>query len=96
MRAIVIVQENLHDTEKFEAYRKDVILTLAPFGGKFLARGGKLTVREGEWPFQRTVIIEFPSREKAEGWYDSVAYQKILPLRLASTTGNFVIIDAVD
>jgi uncharacterized protein (DUF1330 family) len=96
MRALVIVQENLQDAVMFEAYRKDVIATLTPFGGKFLVRGGKLTVREGEWPYARTVIIEFPSRAEAEGWYDSPAYQKILPLRLKSSTGNFVIVDAVD
>lgn len=96
MRALVIVQENLKDAAMFEAYRKDVIPTLAPFGGKFLVRGGKLTVREGQWPYERTVIIEFPSRAQAEGWYDSAAYQKILPLRLNSSTGNLVVVDAVD
>jgi uncharacterized protein (DUF1330 family) len=96
MRALVIVQENLKDPVMFEAYRKDVVATLTPFGGKFLVRGGKLTVREGQWPFERTVVLEFPSREAAEGWYDSAAYQKILPLRLKSSTGTFVIIDAVD
>ena len=96
MRALVIVQENLHDHAMFEAYRKDVMPTLTPFDGKFLVRGGALTVREGQWPYERTAILEFPSRAKAEAWYDSPAYQKILPLRLNSTTCNFVIIDAVD
>jgi hypothetical protein len=48
-------------------------------------------VHEGEWPFQRFVVVEFPSREAAEAWYRSPAYQKILPLRLKSCTGNLVI-----
>jgi uncharacterized protein (DUF1330 family) len=95
MSAYVIVQENLHDQAVFDEYRKDLIPTLTPFGGKFLARGGKLTVREGTWPHERTVLVEFPSREAAEGWYDSPAYQKILPLRLKSSTANFVIVDGV-
>lgn len=97
MRALVIVQENLHDhAGTFEAYRKEVMATLAPFHGKFLVRGGKLTVREGQWPYERTAVLEFPSRKEAEGWYDSAAYQKILPLRLQGATSNFVIVDAVD
>lgn len=96
MRALVIVQENLHDPEPFELYRKEVMATLTPFGGKFLVRGGKVTVREGEWPYQRTAVLEFPSRAQAEAWYDSPAYQKILPLRLKSMTANFVIADMVD
>ena len=94
MAAYVIVQETLTgDQAPFDEYRKHVIATLEPYGGKFLARGGKLTVLEGEWPHQRTVILEFPSREKAEAWYQSPAYQKILPLRLKCMTSNFIIID---
>ena len=96
MRALVIVQENLHDQAMFDAYRKDVMSTLTPFSGKFLVRGGHLTVLEGQWPYERTAVLEFPSRAQAEAWYNSPAYQKVLPLRLNSTTSNLVIIDAVD
>ena len=94
--AYVIVQETMHgDQTPFEKYRKQVIATFEPYGGKFLARGGKVSVLEGEWPHERTVVLEFPSREKAEAWYHSPAYQKILPLRLKCMTSNFVIIDGV-
>ena len=62
--------------------------TLAPFSGKFLVRGGQSTVIEGEWPFERTVILEFPSRADAEGWYSSPAHQEILLLRLGSMICN--------
>ena len=96
MRAFMIFQENLHDREKFEAYRKVVMPTLAPFSGKFVVRGGQATIIEGDWPFERTVILEFPSRADAEGWYNSPAYQAILPLRLASMTCNAIIVDGVD
>ena len=96
MRALVISQQNLHDPERIETYRKQVAATLAPFGGEFVVRGGATSVVEGTWPFERTVIIEFPSREMAEAWYRSAAYQKLLPLRLESTNGNLVIVDAVD
>ena len=96
MRALFIFQENLRNHEQFDAYRKLVMATLAPFEGKFLARGGRSTVIEGDWPFERTVVIEFPSRDHADGWYNSKAYQDILPLRLGSMTCNAVIVDAVD
>ena len=93
MRAYVIVQEEIHDQRMFELYRKDVIPTIEAFGGRFIVRGGKLTTLEGQWAYDRTVIIEFPSRADAEGWYRSPAYQKIMPLRLKSSKGNFVIVD---
>lgn len=93
MKAYVIVQETVNDAVTFDAYRKDVSATLADFGGTFIVRGGDISVIEGTWAHQRTVVIEFPSRADAEGWYRSASYQKILPLRLRSAVGNFVIVD---
>jgi len=93
MSAYVVVQEDIKDEAMFDRYRKQVMPTIAAHGGKFIVRGGKLTVLEGQWPMPRFVIIEFPSRQAAEGWYRSPEYQKILPLRLKSGTGNLIIVD---
>ena len=93
MKAYVVVQETVQDEEKFAAYRTGVVGTLEEYGGRFIVRGGHLTVVEGEWPHPRLVVIEFPSRAAAEGWYRSPAYQKLLPLRLSSSVGNFVIVE---
>ena len=95
MRALFIVLENIHDPAGFDEYRSLVMPTLAPFGGKFLVRGGRFTVVEGNWPHERVAIVEFPSRAKAEEWYASPAYQAILPLRLKSMTSSGIIVDAV-
>jgi len=96
MKAYSIVQLDVTDPVPYEAYRKEVLPTIAAFGGRFLVRGGKVTTLEGDWPFARTVVIEFPSREAAEGWYHSPAYQKILPLRLKASRGNFIIVDGAE
>lgn len=95
MKAYLIATETVHDEAMFAEYRKQVVATAAAFGGQFIARGGKLTVLEGEWQHARTVIIEFPTRESAEAWYKSPDYQKIIGLRLKSTSGNLVILDGV-
>jgi uncharacterized protein (DUF1330 family) len=39
------------------------------------------------------VIIEFPSRDAAEGWYRSAEYQKVISLRHKASVGNLVIVD---
>jgi uncharacterized protein (DUF1330 family) len=70
-----------------------VLRTIAVHGGRFIVRGGALTVLEGEWPMPRLVILEFPTRAAAEAWYRSPEYQRILSLRLQSSTGNLVIVD---
>ena len=93
MPAYVIATETVNDAATFDAYRAAVPQTLHPFGGRFVARGGKLTVLEGDWPHPRLVIIEFPTRQAAEEWYRSDAYQKIISLRLNSTAGNLVLVD---
>jgi len=93
MKAFVIAAETPNDESMFSEYRKAVPATLEAFGGKFIVRGGNLTLLEGAWPHSRLVIIEFPSREAAEGWYRSPEYQKIIGLRLNSSVGNLVIIE---
>ena len=93
MSAYVIVQERVTDEEMFAVYRKEVLPTITAHGGRFLVRGGALSVLEGEWPLPRLVVIEFPSRAAADAWYKSPEYQKLLPLRLKSSVGNLVIVD---
>jgi uncharacterized protein (DUF1330 family) len=75
-------------------YGKVVAATLPPFDGRFVIRGGNCTVLEGEWQ-PRTVILEFPSRDAAEAWYKSDAYQKIIGLRQNSARGSLVIVDGI-
>jgi uncharacterized protein (DUF1330 family) len=89
------VGELKNDEAMFAEYKKQVVDTIGPFGGQFIARGGKLTVLEGQWQHARTVIIEFPTRESAEAWYKSPDYQKIIGLRLKSTSGSLVIVDGI-
>jgi uncharacterized protein (DUF1330 family) len=93
MKAYVVAAETINDSAMFDLYRKEVPATIVPFGGQFVARGGNLTVLEGEWPHPRLVIIEFPSRTAAEDWYQSAEYRKIISLRLKSSVGNLVIVD---
>ena len=95
MTAYLIAVETVQDEAMFAEYRKQVVGTVEPFGGQFIARGGKLTVLEGQWQHPRTVIIKFPTRESAEAWYKSPDYQKIIGLRLKSTSGSLVILDGM-
>jgi uncharacterized protein (DUF1330 family) len=95
VKAYLVAAETVHDEELFAEYRKQVVATVEAFGGRFIARGGKQTVLEGQWQNPRTVIIEFPTREAAEAWYKSPDYQKIIGLRLKSTSGNLIILDGM-
>ena len=50
------------------------------FGGKFLARGGRLDTFAGEAP-NRVVIAVFESLERAQAFRDSPAYRALIPVR---------------
>jgi uncharacterized protein (DUF1330 family) len=64
-------------------YLERIDATLEPFAGRFVVHGGEVEVLEGAWP-GHLIIIEFPDRERARAWYESSAYQEILPLRTNS------------
>ena len=76
-------------------YLERIDATLEPFGGRFIVHGSQIDVREGEWPGD-VIVIEFPDREQATAWYESPAYQDILPLRTANAKGTAILVDGVD
>lgn len=85
---------NVRLGEEIVRYLEQIDSTMAPFGGEFIVHGGAMSSREGEWDGD-VVIIRFPSREAASDWYDSPAYQEILPLRTASSDGIVTIVEGV-
>jgi uncharacterized protein (DUF1330 family) len=95
MSAYCIVYEIVDDPSTFEEYRRQVLATIEAHQGRFLVRGGAFTTLEGEMPFERIAMLEFPSREAAEGWYHSDEYQRILPLRTRASRSQFILVDGV-
>ena len=77
-----------------EEYLQRIDATLEPSTGRFLIHGGELEVLEGTWP-GHLIVIEFPDRARARAWYQSTAYQQILPLRTNNSEGDVVLVDGV-
>jgi uncharacterized protein (DUF1330 family) len=69
--------------------------TFVPFDGRFVIHGAAPESREGDWE-GALIVIEFPDLERARAWYDSPAYQAILPLRTRHATGWAIIVDGVE
>lgn len=93
--AYVVNEIEVSDPAMFKSYVDQVPPTLAPFGGKFVVRGGNGATIAGPPPSPRTVILSFPDREKALAWRASPAYQAILPLREKSSTSRIYVVDGV-
>ena len=50
-------------------------------------------VIEGNWQYPRTVVIKFPSYEKAIEFYSSDEYKPIKKIRLENAESNAIIIE---
>ena len=95
MPVYVIAQGRIENRKMLDAYVAKVIPTITAGGGRILGFDETPEIVEGEVEFPRTVILEFPSRDAFRAWYDSAEYQAILPLRLDSTPGTLIVVDAL-
>ena len=64
--------------------------TLAPWKAELVFRGERVAVLGGEHRHRDTVVIRFPSVEAVDAWYQSDAYQALIPLRLAAADVDLI------
>ena len=95
MPAYFVAELETTNLAGMEPYRSAVPATIAQYGGRYLTRGGTAELIEGGPEPKRIVILEFADRAAAKRWYDSPEYQKILPIRLATSTGRAFIVEGV-
>jgi uncharacterized protein (DUF1330 family) len=93
MPAYVIAEIEITNPDGYKEYTTLVPATVEQYGGRFVVRGGKAHVLEGEWPERRRVIIEFPSVEAARKWWDSPEYEKPKALRKANSKGRLLLVE---
>ena len=91
MTAHVIVTLTVIDSAKLKQYSAAAGPTVAKFGGEFVGRG-PLAVLHGETDQQVQVIIQFPTREDADNWYQSPEYQALIALRSEAMDALFTVI----
>ena len=72
---VVCVYKSIGNEEKLKEYAVKAKAAVEKYKGKFLIRGGKSINNEGE-KSPRTVVIEFPSYNEANSFYNSKEYQE--------------------
>jgi uncharacterized protein (DUF1330 family) len=95
MAAYVIVDIDVSDPVGYADYKELAHATVALYGGKYIARGGKSETLEGNWPVNRLVILEFPSMEQAKSWLNSPEYAPARALRHKYANSKMVVIEGV-
>ena len=78
--AYVITEIDVTDAAAFAEYAPKVQPSFAPFGGRYVVRGGKTQALIGDAP-KRVVVLAFDTIEQARAWYDSPQYEALKALR---------------
>ena len=80
MNAYVVIEVTVGDRTALDRYSAQAMPIIKEFGGEVLVVG-PWEMLFGEPAFQRGMVIRFPSKEAALGWYQAPAYQALLETR---------------
>ena len=90
----VVIYRSISDDTKLAQYAELALPAIKVAGGKFLARGMPVAVREaGE--LTRTVLIEWDSLDAANKGYDGDAYQRAIQALDGAAVREFRYIEAM-
>jgi uncharacterized protein (DUF1330 family) len=95
MAAYIISDLTVLDPEAIEVYRTRAAASIARHGGRYLARGGKIEVLEGNWDPNLIVVVEFPDADRARAWYRSSDYAEALAVRDRALSRNLLLVEGV-
>ena len=92
MTGYAVFNIKVTNPEEYKEYIAQVKPIAEQFGGEYIVRGGESVTVEGTWTYPRTVVIKFPSYEKALAWYHSKEYEPVKKIRLDNSVANAIII----
>ena len=94
--AYYVAEFQVTDPESIKPYSAQVESTFKPYSGRYVVRGGVLDVKEGFGAQGRLVMIKFDSLTQAQDWYNSPAYQAIIPIRHRSGNTRGYIVEGLE
>lgn len=84
MSAFFVAQVTIKNAELFQQYAEQAGKTFEEFGGEVVSRGKAMAILTDEnqiLDHQALALVRFPDSNKLNAWYQSAAYQKLIPLR---------------
>jgi uncharacterized protein (DUF1330 family) len=93
MSAYIIVEIDIVDPAGYEEYKELAGATVEKYGGRYIVRGGKTEVLEGDWKPKRIVVLEFESMQRAKDWLNSEEYREPRKMRHRTAKTNMLVIE---
>jgi uncharacterized protein (DUF1330 family) len=69
--------------------------TVAAYGGVYRSIYGRTLVVEGDYKPNLPIIIEFPSFDRANAWYESEMYRALKVLRIGAQISTGYLVDGL-
>ncbi len=82
----------IHDEGEYQKYLDRADEVFARYKGTYLAVDKSPEILEGEWGYNRAVVIQFESREDFAEWYNSEDYLEILKFRLKAADCDSILV----
>jgi uncharacterized protein (DUF1330 family) len=95
MSAYMIVNLDVADAAAYEEYKTKVPALIHKHGGRYLVRGGKFVILEGDWKPTRLVLFEFPSTAAVQALFDDPEYQPLKALRRRVSKTDAVVVEGL-
>ncbi len=96
MATYVIGDIQITDHPAYQTHVAGALASIARFGGRVVAGGGKIDLLEGGPMPERVFIIEFPGADAARRWYRSDDYKAALQTRLSASHGRVFLIEGTE
>jgi len=93
--AYIIVEIDVQDPVGYQDYKKLAGPTVEARGGKYIVRGGKTEVLEGNWQPKRIVVLEFSSMDAAREWLNCEEYREPRKMRHRTARTNMILVEGV-
>lgn len=90
MSCYFIAQIEIEDNEEYARYLAGYDAIFERYEGVVVAVDDEVETLEGSWPYGRTVLIRFPSKDALNAWYRSAEYQALAEHRRRASRGNLV------
>jgi uncharacterized protein (DUF1330 family) len=95
MAAYLVVElTEILDEALVKQYVEQAPAVVARYGGRYIARG-PATVLEGHHQSIRIVLLEFPSMERLQAFYNADDYAPLKSMRQRGSTYNFMAVEGV-
>ena len=83
---------SIADRNGYDHYQQGFMAIFDKYQGKLLSVEEAPYIKEGEWPYTSTVLLEFPSIEEFDRWYDSDEYQFLAKHKFGASLASIAVI----